>query len=289
MKKGKRRIHHRAANKIRRLLAKKKPGPAETYQASDAITAYEGEESPFASLVEPPLQEHGSDSGKSTDAKEQNNYQRDFYERQQLQLTRRLIGATIVTAAATVIYMAFTGYQAYKFRESVAVARQQADAANHSAEVAQHTFELLERPSLGINFIGEPELIVGKRAQVKMEIKNFGHVPAPNVTVMAASLFLAPMIDITGPCPEPGPITEVLGLPSRSLIAVGGVRTVVPTSKVSAVPSDLIAINEQKSHWLYMWLQVRYGNSERYFLEYYARRNVGEKAWEECDKHNNAN
>lgn len=185
--------------------------------------------------------------------------------------------------------------QSGTFDKTLNETRRGADAAVLSANAAQQTtgitkesFLLLERPALGIEAIGAPFLEVGKRATVQIRVKNFGHLPAINTTTLA-SAFAYPVTDINAPCPEPNPITEVVGMESRSLISVGGYRDATAISKALVTADDLRLINDDKRFWIFAHLVVKYGNAQQYFFEYYGRHNVATSSWEECGTHNRAN
>jgi hypothetical protein len=173
-------------------------------------------------------------------------------------------------------------------RLAVGAAISQSKAAQASVGISQQTFTLLERPSLGIEGIEEPKIEIGKRAFTRVAIRNYGHIPARNLTVMA-SLFANPVTDINLPCPEPGKVTDIIGLTSRTILSINGVRFAHPVSKGVVEREDITRIKDDKSHWIYVHIRAEYGERSEYFLEYYGRYNVETKSWEECGTYNRAN
>jgi hypothetical protein len=145
MKKGKRRIHHRAANKFRELFSKKQPHSREADARPDSVTNQASGEPPAPPPLDPPLQGGNGKNGGDNGAQHENDAHPNPYAREQLRLTRRLTTATVFIAIATVIYMVFSGYQSCKIRESVEVGRQQANTAQAQASIAQTQTNLTER------------------------------------------------------------------------------------------------------------------------------------------------
>src|SRR5689334_16880929 len=124
MKKGQRRIHHQAANKIRELFAKKQPHSGESDGSAETI-ATQGNRPPPAPPIHPPIASEAGGDGAQNHA---NNGQDDHpnpYERQQLRLTRWLVLATIAIALATIVYMGISFYQAKQMQRQVAAMNDQ--------------------------------------------------------------------------------------------------------------------------------------------------------------------
>jgi hypothetical protein len=164
----------------------------------------------------------------------------------------------------------------------------QANSSQQSVGVAQQTFRLLERPALGIEGAALARFIVGEPALVQVAIRNFGHVPARNATVLS-TVFADRAVSPSTPCPEPQQSDRVIGLGSRSVFAVNGIKSGIVPSRYPIRQEDFDRVMNEKSFWIYIHVMTRYGDGRQYFLEYYARYNADTKSWDECGTHNRAN
>jgi|GEM_PF-5995733 len=173
--------------------------------------------------------------------------------------------------------------------KAVNAAISQSKSAQESAMTARQSYALLERPMLGIDTVEAPVLEVGNRARVRLTIKNFGHIPARNTTIEAASVFASPVSDLSAPCPEPAKVAEWIGVASRSLIPVNDSRLATAISHRNVSAEDIALVTERKTYWIYLYVRIKYGDTEQYFFEFYARHNIEKQGWDECGSHNRAN
>src|SRR6266404_464812 len=129
--KKKRRIHHHAANTVRRLFSKQKPHASEADQSAAVIAAEGAHESQPPALQSVITGEGRSNGGEDCVSDDQCRYPNP-YEQAQLRLTRWLVGATVAIAIATVLYMAVSLYQAYTSRISARAAEQATQIAKEA-------------------------------------------------------------------------------------------------------------------------------------------------------------
>ena len=162
-----------------------------------------------------------------------------------------------------------------------------AKASQSSAAIAQNTFRVVERPSLGVEATELIQFVAGKEIVVIVRFKNSGHMPA-RVSSVLSHLETQKARDISTPCPEPGK-SEIAGLASRSPIPINGAREAYAHSFSASSDADIKRI-EDGEWWLYVHAIARYeGSGNSYFTEYYARYNPKSKRFEECGTHNDAN
>jgi hypothetical protein len=163
-----------------------------------------------------------------------------------------------------------------------------ARAAEQSASIAQNTFRLVYRPSLGVDGIEMTKFKEGEEIEAAIRFKNFGQAIAKNATVRSA--FATERAgDINQPCPAVSG-TRLSGLSSVSQIPVGGLKLANPRSFIKATPDDIKRI-ESGEWWLYVYAIVRYEGptGEQYFTSYYARWNSTARGFDECGSGNEAN
>ena len=179
MKKGKRRIHHHAANKVRELFAKQKPDAGKSDEDSSGITNHGDNESPPSP---PPVKAppNGEYSGGSAQNNIHNRNDNDStpYERSQLRLARWMAGATVAIAAATIIYMIVSIYQYRKVMQSV-------DSAREANRINRDLFVSLQRAYVTVNGVQiEPFQFSGQREaywHVSPIVVNNGNTPTKNL------------------------------------------------------------------------------------------------------------
>jgi hypothetical protein len=131
----KKRIYRYAANKIRQLFAEKHQDAAKGESGSESETASYPEPGP-PTTTEPLIQRENAESGATNASDNQENPGSNSYGQAQLRLTRWLVGATVVIAAATVIYMIISALQLGEIRSGGQDTRKLAQAAQESANAA---------------------------------------------------------------------------------------------------------------------------------------------------------
>lgn len=136
MKKGNRKIHHRAANVIRQMFAKKQPHARVAAGDAEAVASEETGDPSAATEFQVAAQGERGGGGKANSASDEQARHPSPYERQQLRLTRLLTVATIVIAVATVIYMIFSGLQLREIKSSSEETRKLAEASGRGANAA---------------------------------------------------------------------------------------------------------------------------------------------------------
>jgi hypothetical protein len=163
-----------------------------------------------------------------------------------------------------------------------------ARAADRSASIAQDTFRLVYRPTLGVDGAEITKFKEGEEIEGAIRFKNSGQTVARNTTVRS-HFSTEPAGSISRPCPD---VTNppLAGLGSRSQIPVGGFKSAVPRSFVKASAEDIKRI-ESGQWWLYVYAIVRYEGSTggQYFTSFYARWNSVRRTFDECDSNNEAN
>ncbi|MGB8510751.1 MAG: hypothetical protein WCD76_20435 [Pyrinomonadaceae bacterium] len=163
-----------------------------------------------------------------------------------------------------------------------------ARAIGQNTRIAQDTFRLVERPSLGVEGVALRPLVPGEEAIVRVTFRNSGHTPATHFTIQSYLSFQQAS-DINVPCPTIE-LTELSGLLSRSTVPINGTAHAVAQSFIKLNDEFVKAINSGKM-WLYVYVIVRYeGSGQRYFSEFYARFDPeDEGSFIICGEHNNSN
>lgn len=159
--------------------------------------------------------------------------------------------------------------------------QRQARAAERHLEQARELFELVERPSLGVDGGGVLE-DGSPTARVLVLIRNSGKSPAIHMSANLTCRFVEPLS--VNECPEPGnKISE--GLSSRTFLAVNGV-----TSAIHHIALDDWAQVQQRKSWLMAHLTVTYESlfGKEYYISYYARVNPDGGGFDVCQNHNDA-
>jgi len=172
--------------------------------------------------------------------------------------------------------------------QSADAGQDSAKAAQQSVGITQRSFTLLERPSLGVEYLSVPIFAIGSKVVVRLHLKNFGHIPAQNITT-EHYVFARPTTS-EAPCVNLPTLEGLRGVRSRSFIAAGGAETVLAATPTVADATDIERIVTTKSHWIYVYMVVRYGARQEYFIEYYTRWDIENQAWISCEEtHNRAN
>lgn len=176
--------------------------------------------------------------------------------------------------------------KAAQFESGAAMAS--ARAAERSTAIAQDTFRLVYRPSLGVDGAEITKLQEGEEIEGAVRFKNSGQTAALRTTVR--SRFAVERGGEVGRCPQ---VTDspVSGGPfSQSPISVGAIKQASPRSFIKITTADVKAIESGELR-LYVHVTVRYEGPSggKYFTEYYARWSPARKVFEECDHNYESN
>ena len=172
----------------------------------------------------------------------------------------------------------------------VSIYKQQADFMKRQLEISRRTFELLERPSLGIASVQAVPTEDEKGHVIKAALTNTGHLPARAATVIVSGAIVpwdVPERDVEM---ELWPLTP----PPNIIISKGSVaiNANIVSFAYPTMTNEQIKEIEKGDAILYACVRADYGIdgiTQPYFLEYYGRysRHTGE--FDVCDTHNDSN
>lgn len=165
----------------------------------------------------------------------------------------------------------------------------QAKVMEAQLQITNRTFDLLERPSLGVKDAYIVKMEIGMKIVVVVEYQNGGHLPARSVRALSGTAIMNNPAE--GSCPDFRLRLRQDTIESRDCIAINAVRKSHAETNSVATAQDIDDI-KTGIRSLVVYGFARYGSdglTEPYFVEYYARYNRFTDAFEVCSSHNDAN
>lgn len=171
----------------------------------------------------------------------------------------------------------------------VGIYAQQAIFMRQQVELSRQTFELLERPSLGVEVRVIPNEDQ-KGHSIRALVKNTGHLPSRLTTIIVAG--------VRGPAgasdeeaeAEIWPLDPPPGIMiSKGIIPISGTATAFAYPVMTNQEFELVQMGRQE---LYGCVRIDYGmdgKTQPYFFEYYGRFSRHTDAFDILPTHNDAN